>query len=116
MIFIPFIFFSLLSLYLWKKHRYLDISLYMSLLYTFTTFCAIPLVLFDMLGEGGVLFDATDIELNLLPTIIFCVVIGLNIMPFSMVYTKEIKEITHPMPFVLEGVSWLLILVSMLNF
>ena len=115
MIFLPFIFFSLLSLYLWKKHRYLDISLYMSLLYTFTTFCAIPLVLFDMLGEGGVLFDATDIELNLLPTIIFCVVIGLNIIPFSMVYTKEIKEITHPMPFVLEGVSWLLILVSMLN-
>lgn len=115
MIFIPFIFFSLLTIYLWKKHKYLDMCIYMTLLYTFTTLCAISLVLFDMLGAGGVLFDNSDIELNIIPTLVFCVVIGLCIMPFSMVYTKEIKEITPPMPFVLEGVSWFLIVVSLLN-
>ena len=115
MIFIPFVFFLLLTIYFWKKHRYIDICVYMSSLYAFTTFCAIPLVLFDMLGDGGILFDETDIELNILPTLLFCLTIGLSIMPFSMVYTKEIKEITPPMPFVLEGVSWFLIAVSVLN-
>lgn len=115
MIFIPFIFFFLLTIYLWKKHRYLDMCVYMALLYAFTTLCAIPLVLFDMLETSGVLFDNTDIELGILPTIIFCSVIGVSILPFSMIYTKEIKEITPPMPFILEGVSWFLIAVSMLN-
>ena len=53
---IPFLWFTLLTVLLWRKHQGADISVYMSALYAFTSFLAIVIVAGDMMGEGGILF------------------------------------------------------------
>lgn len=114
--FIPFIFFTALTLYWWRKHEGFDICVYMSSLYAFISFCCLFLVYGNLLGEGGILFDEMDIELRLIPTVLFCLLIALGMLPFSLLYSKDLKRITVSMPWALDLVSWLLIAVSLLNF
>lgn len=116
MLFFPFLYFTSLTAYWWIKHRSFDICVYMSGLYAFTSLIAIILVLGDMLGEGGILFDNTDIELGFLPTIIYCTLITLSILPFSMIRGRELKRITPSMPYVLEIICIILFLNALLNF
>lgn len=115
MLFFPFLYFTFLTAYWWIKHRSLDVCVYMSGLYAFTSFIAIILVLGDMLGEGGILFDDSDIELGFLPTITYCTLITLSILPFSMIKGKELKRITPSIPYVLEALCIFLFLNSLLN-
>lgn len=116
MFFIPFVFFLLFTIYWWKTHNGLDVCTYMSGLYAFTTFLSIIIVTNDLTDAGGILFDRYDIELNFLPTVIFCVTIMLGILPFSMIYSKEIKNISNNSPHLVTVISLMLIGVSLLNF
>lgn len=115
MVVIPFIFFLLLTIYLWIKHKGLDVCVFISALYTFTSLLAIIIVAGDMLDGGGVLFDETDIQLNLLPTLCYCFFITIGIMPFSLVYKKDLKNITVKNPLVIHGLSVFLICIALLN-
>lgn len=116
MFFVPFIYFTLLTAYWWKKHGAFDICVYMSSLYAVSSFFEIVVVYGGMLGEGGILFDETDIELGVLPTILFCLIHTFAMLPFSLIYKKDIKEITPPRTNILMVVGWVLIAVSLLNF
>ena len=116
MVIIPFIYFTLLTIYWWKKHQGLDVCVYMSGLYAISTFCAVIIVLQNMLDAGGVLFDQTDIELNLLPTVTFCALHTLCLLPFSMIHSKEIKTISQNGEKTLFYVTLLLIFVGLINF
>lgn len=116
MLFFPFLYFTFLTAYWWIKHRSLDVCVYMSGLYAFTSFIAIILVLGNMLGEGGILFDDSDIELGFFPTITYCTLITLSILPFSMIRGKELKRITSSIPFALEILCIILFLNAVLNF
>ena len=116
MVFVPFIYFALLTAYWWRKHRAFDICVYMSSLYAVSSFFEIVIVYGGMLGEGGILFDETDIELGVLPTLLFCVIHTFAMLPFSLIYKKDIREITPPRTNVLMVVGWILIAVSFLNF
>lgn len=116
MVFVPFIYFTLLTAYWWKKHGAFDICVYMSSLYAVSSFFEIVVVYGGMLGEGGILFDETDIELGVLPTILFCLIHTFAMLPFSLIYKKDIKEITPPRTNILTVVGWILIAVSLLNF
>ena len=80
MILVPFIFFSLLTAYLWWRHQCFDVCVYMSSLYTFTSLMAIILVIGDLLEEGGILFDAYDIQLSPIPTLLYCGFITIGII------------------------------------
>lgn len=115
MLFIPFIFFLCLTVYWWKKHQGLDICVYMSGLYAITSFFAIIVVIDDLLGVGGTLFDDSDIELNFFPTILFCSFLALSILPFSLIYNKRLENIENQNPRLLTTLSCLLILVSLVN-
>ena len=44
MVLLPFIYFTLLTLYWWKKHKGIDVCVYMSGLYAVSTFCALLIV------------------------------------------------------------------------
>ena len=90
MFFVPFIYFTLLTAYWWRKHRAYDICVYMSSLYAVTSFFEIVVVCGDMLGEGGILFGKTDLELGVVPTLLFCVVHTLGMLPFSLVYKTAV--------------------------
>lgn len=116
MLFFPFLYFTILTVYWWIKHRSLDVCVYMSGLYAFTSFIAIILVLGDMLGEGGILFDNSDLELGFLPTITYCALITLSILPFSMINGRTLKRITPSIPYVLETLCVILFLNAVLNF
>ena len=116
MAFIPFLYFTLLTIYWWKKHQGIDVCVYMSGLFAITSFCSIPLVMGNMLDDGGILFDEYNLELGFFPTFLYCALITLGIFPFSLIYNKEIKRIAQPSSLVLEGCCWFLFGVFLLNF
>lgn len=115
MILVPFIYFSLLTFYWWKKHKGFDVCVYMSGLYTLTSFLAIIIVANDLLADGGILFDNYDIELNVIPTIFYCLFLTLGMLPFSMIYKKDIKTISTNNPLLIDALSCFLIFIALLN-
>lgn len=115
MVLVPFIYFSLLTLYWWKKHKGVDICVYMSGLYAFTSLCATIVVFLGLLDEGGILFDEKDVELNLVPTIVYMALLTISILPFSLIFSKEIRIIKGYSPLFLDLLCWLLIGLSFLN-
>lgn len=112
---LPFLWFTFLTILLWRKHKGVDISVYMSALYALTSFLAIVIVAGDMLGEGGILFYNEDAEFGLVPTVIYCVFLTMSIVPFHLVYIREVKEITCNAPILLDAVSLFLIVESFVN-
>ena len=115
MILVPFIYFSLLTYYWWNKHQGFDVCVYMSFLYTLTSFLAITIVLFELLDEGGILFDNYDLELNIVPTISYCLFLTLGMLPFSMIYKKDIKSIHANNPLLVDVLSCFLICIALIN-
>lgn len=116
MVFVPFIFFTGLTLYWWRKHGGLDVCVYMSALYAFTSLMAVVIVLGGMLGGGGIAFDDSDLELGFIPTLLYCFFIGLSLLPFSLIYKKDLKSISVRMPLILDAVCVVLMLEALLNF
>lgn len=116
MVLVPFIYFTFLTLFWWKKHKGLDICVYMSGLYAISTFCAILIIQLRMLEQGGVLFDEMDLELNTIPTLLFILLLTLSILPFSLIHAEDIKTIRNHSPLILDIFCWMLIALSFLNF
>lgn len=115
--YLPFLYFTILTAVLWFYHRKIDVCIYISGLYAFTSFCAAMIAHDPMvLGESGILFDSSDIELNFVPTFAYCLLLTLSLMPFTMIYKRSLKKITVASPFALYVISWILIGVSVLNF
>jgi len=115
MIFFPFIYFLILTIFWWKKHHSFDVCVYMSLLYTITSALAIIIVLGDMLGGGGILFDYTDAKFEFLPTLVYCIMLTITMLPFSMIYGKKLKRITPTYDMLLTLFSFFLIGIALIN-
>lgn len=113
---VPFTYFTFLTFYWWKKHKGIDICVYMSGLYAVSAFCAILIVQLGLLEHGGVLFDEMDLELNVVPTALFILLLTLSILPFSLIHAEDIKAIKNHSPFILDFFCWMLIALSLLNF
>lgn len=114
---IPFIYFTGITIYWWRKHQGLDICVYMSSLYAFISLCSAIIEFGNLIGdgEGGILFDEYDVHLTLVPTLIYCVLLTLSLLPFSLLYRKDIKAIVPKAPLTLYFLSWFLIGISFLN-
>ena len=115
MILVPFIYFSLFTYYLWRKHQGIDVCVYMSALYAFTSLMGIIIIAGGFLEKGGILFDEYDLQLSPIPTLLYCAFITLGILPFSMVYKKDLKKIETPNPLIIYCLGWFLIGISLLN-
>ncbi len=115
MIFLPFIYFLFLTIYLWYKHRTFDVSVYMSSLYTFTSFCAIILVTGNMLEGGGILFNGWEPDLGIIPTLLYCTLLTVTIIPFSFIRTEKISNITNNKPLLLALLVVILLAQALLN-
>ncbi len=118
MVFVPLIFFSILLFYFWTKHKYIDTCIYICGLYVVTAISAVWLVLTDSLGDGGILYDTVDdAEFGFIPTVLFCILIGASLLPFSMFYDRDIKKITPVKnQIIVDVICWFLIIVAFLNF
>lgn len=116
MLFIPFIYFSLLTLYWWGKHQGIDVCVYMSSLYAFTSLMCIVVVLGELTGGGGILFENNEVILSPIATLLYCAFITLGILPFSMLYNKELAKVTVTNPAILMGLCVFLIAMALFNF
>lgn len=112
---IPFVYFTALTIYWWKKHNGLDVCVYISSLYAIVSFCAVIIVLNGLLDSSGILFDEYNAEFGIAPTFLYCFLVTLGIIPFSLIYRKDIKKIPEPSSLLLEGFCWLLIAVFFLT-
>ena len=106
----------MLTVYWWIKHHGLDVCVYISALYAFTSFCSVAIVLGDLVDpNGGILFDKYDLEMGITPTLLYCVLITMGIFPFSLIYNREIKQVESSSSLVLEGFCWVLFFVFLIN-
>ena len=78
MIFAPFIYFSTLFLLILKKKKHFELSALIALIYIIISFFAILIDVKDLYGSGG----CVKASIELMPTILFCVLISLTIIPF----------------------------------
>lgn len=115
MVFLPFLFFTGLTLYWWHKHKRLDICIYMSALWALTSLLSVVIVMMNIADGSGILWSGWDVELNFVPTVAYCVFVGVTLFPFSMLYGRDLKQVNNNAPWALMIVSWLLIFVALLN-
>ncbi|MCR5180947.1 MAG: hypothetical protein K6C30_07010 [Bacteroidaceae bacterium] len=115
MILVPFLLFSFLTGYWWYKHGSLDVCVYMAGLYAFTSLLAIIVFLAELMGEGGILFDNSNAHFGFVPTLLYCTCITLALLPFSLIYGKDLKKITLNAPWAIDALSWMLIALAFLN-
>ncbi|MBQ0057390.1 MAG: hypothetical protein KBT20_07005 [Bacteroidales bacterium] len=119
---VPFLFFTLLTVYWWRQHRGLDVCTYMSGMFAFTSLLSFLIVAFDQTqgtggsDSGGMLWAGWEPKLGFVPTAIYCIFIGVAIMPFSFIHVRDIKRITVNAPWTLLGISALLIGCSLVSF
>ena len=114
MFLLPFIYFSLLTYYLYKKQEGVTVAVYMSALYAFTALCAIVTILGGYLGEdGGILYNNSNAEFNLLPTVFYCAIITATIWPFTRFNNTKIKsaELINPRILDVFGVGMIMMLI-----
>lgn len=88
MIAVPFIYFSTLLLFIYRKNKRFDVSAYLVMLYVITSFFAILIDLLDLYGHG-----APKPDINLLPTITYCFFLSITIYPFYRFKSSKIEEI-----------------------
>lgn len=116
MVVVPFVFFTALTFYLWIRHRNFDVCVYMTALYAFTAFFSIVLVWGEMLyGAGGIDFNNGNLKLSATPTFLYCVFIALGILPFTMIYGRDMKKISARAPLLIDILSVVLIAEALLN-
>lgn len=86
MIFIPFIYFSSLFIYLYRKSKHFNIGLYIILIYIISSF-------FSILAYQSKVLEYGEIPINIIPTIYYCFLITISILPFVKFKSDELTEI-----------------------
>lgn len=107
MIAVPFIYFSLLCLYFVWKHKRFEAAAWLSFLYAISALASIPVYTMGMLDL--VYNIKMDEGIGVVPTFIYCALLTLSILPFSVVRSEKIKEIDECKPWLFQCVSWLFI-------
>lgn len=95
MYFVPLIYFSALTYYFWHRNKSFDLAVYISLLFTITSLCNVLMILGDFISGSGVLTDGWEPEFGVVPTILYCTLITITIIPFSFLRIEKIKSITN---------------------
>ena len=78
MIVVPFVYFLLLFFFIRRRKKSLELSALIALIYMVISFFAILIDVKDLYGSGGCVKG----PIELVPTILFCVLISLTIIPF----------------------------------
>ncbi len=96
MYFVPFIYFCGLAYYFWWKHKTFDLAVYMSVLFSVTSLCCILMVLSGHIEGSGVLADGWMPEFEIIPTLLYCTLVTITIIPFSFVRPEKFEHINNP--------------------
>lgn len=82
MIAIPFIYFSLLALHFWRQSKTVGIGVLMALLYAISGFFSILSDWNNLYGAG---IEANPEDVTIIPTLLYCSLITLLILPFQKI-------------------------------
>ena len=116
MFILPFIFFSLLTYFLYKRQEGVTVAVYLSALYAITALCAVVTILCGFLGEdSGILYDNSNAEFGLLPTVFYCALLAASIWPFTRFNTTKIRTTELVSPWALDALGVFLIILSLIN-
>ncbi len=115
MIYVPFVYFLSLTMVFYRQHKGIDVCVYISALYALTSFFALLLVKLNLIGAGGVLFDAQTLNLRFIPTVLYCVLLTLTIIPFSKIHSVQIESITLSSVRLFDFFAFFLLGISILN-
>lgn len=88
MITVPFIYFTLLLVYIIQKNKTFDVSAGLISIYIFTSFFAILLDKLDLYNNL-----VPKIEIHFLPTLLFCLLLTITIYPFYKFRSSKIENI-----------------------
>lgn len=116
MIYVPFIYFTILTVFLVVKKKDFDISVFMSGLFSFTSLMAIVIVKADILGDAGILFTKETLDLQFVPTLLYCILPTITILPFARFSMRNVENITIVSDKIFMAFSICLLLVALLNF
>ena len=76
----------------------------------------IVVVMGELTGGGGICFGNDEVILSPIATLLYCFFITLGVLPFSMLYKKDLTKITVKNPIILLCLSIFLIGIALLNF
>ncbi len=113
MILIPFIYFSILFVYLAQRHKGIDVSAYMVLLYAFSSLFAILIDVRQLYDANGV---CAEMPFTFGATVSYCALLTLSIIPFSRMRSTSLKQINITKTGLYDALSWLFIITFFLTF
>ena len=113
MLFIPFIYFTILFVFLARRHRGMDVSAYMVLLYAFSAFFAILIDARHIYDTNGV---CAEMPITLGATLSYCALLTISIVPFSRMRSTTLQQVNITKPGLFDAFSWLLIITFFLTF
>ena len=114
--FVPLIYFAGLTYYFWQKHRTYDVAAYMSTLYTITSLCCVIMVLGGFMNArgGGVLIDGYEPDFGIIPTVLYCGLITITILPFSFIRPENLEHIGNVHRYLLYAFTLLILLQGLI--
>lgn len=108
MIYLPFIYFTVLFLIMWRKQKNFNIGSLIVVYYILSSFFAVLIKEFDLLKS---VFP----DLNLIPTFLYCFLITVSIIPFYNFRSDKIKKINLANKKLFISVSWVLIVFTFIS-
>lgn len=93
MVFIPFFFFLLYFIFTYRKHGF-DVGAYMLLLFLIISTLSV-IIRYADISWSTKIDDPTKVVLNLTPTIVYCVLIGLCILPYTRINLSYSREVAY---------------------
>lgn len=115
MIFVPFLYFTFLTLFLWRKLKCINVAMFLSAEYALTGLCAVICVLMGWFDGGGIAYKSHNLELNILPTFLYCFLHTILILPFALYNPQKVNNITIKHPKLFEYFAYFLMAVALLN-
>lgn len=115
LIYLPFIFFSILALYFWNKQKSIDVSVFLFAEYALTSFLSILCVKMGLVGGGGIHFTPETLNLNIFPTFLYCTTITIIILQFTNLNIDRFGTIHLPNQHLFTLFCLFLIIISLLN-
>ena len=89
MIFVPFLYFTGLTFFLWRKLKCINVAMFLSAEYALTGLCAVICVLMGWLDGGGIAYTSHNLELNILPTFLYCFQCFVRCCPKIQKFSKK---------------------------
>lgn len=106
MIAVPFIYFTLLAVYLIRRNKGIDISAFLVMVYAFSALMSIVLDIFEVYGFNGVY---EKIPVSPVATITYCALITLAVIPFRRINSLDLRAVDMQKYWLVDLFSWVLI-------